>query len=367
MNILIYNWRDIKHPKAGGAEIVTMVHAKSFIKAGHKVIWFSPRFKGSKEHEVIDEVEIYRKGNKLSVYAWAPLFYLFSGKKIDLVIDQIHGIPFFTPLFVRKPKIAFIHEVAKEIWDYMEPFPINTLGKIIEPIYFKLYKNITFWVPSNSTTKDVELMGINKKNCVKILCGINNKSLKKPFKKGKKPIFIFVSRMVGMKGIEDVIDAYSYIVKERNDSELWLVGGGEKEYVDLLKRKVNKLGIQKNVIFYGFVDEKKKLGLMRRASILLHASVKEGWGLVVVEAASQSTPSVVYDVAGLRESVRNNETGYVIRKNTPKELAKVTLELFNDNKAYSRFQKNCLVWASSIKWDKELEKSLRLIETVAKS
>ena len=365
MNILIFNWRDIKHPKAGGAEIVTMVHAKSWIKAGHSVVWFSPKFKKAKDMEVIDEIRIIRKGNKLSVYFWAPLFYLFSGQKFDIVIDQIHGIPFFTPFFVRKPKIAFIHETAKELWDYMEPFPINTIGKFIEPIYFMFYKRIIFWTPSDSTIKDLMLQRIDKKNCIKILCGINNKTLTVPVKKGNKPIFIFVSRLVKMKGIEEVIDSFSAIRRERTESVLWIVGGGERPYINLLKRKVKNLNLQKSITFFGFVPEKKKLELMRNANVLLHASVKEGWGLVIIEAASQSTPSIVYNVAGLNESVINNKTGVVIRENTPEELAKQAIKLFEDKTRYQRFQKNGLEWARSLKWKDSTDESLKLLNDIS--
>src|SRR3989304_4913798 len=98
MRILILNWRDPKNPKSGGAEIVTLEHAKAWVKKGHKVTWFTSKFAGSKGTE------------------------------------KIHGIPFFTPLYVKKPKIAFIHEVANEIWNYMYSFPINKIGKSIEPI-----------------------------------------------------------------------------------------------------------------------------------------------------------------------------------------------------------------------------------------
>ena len=123
MNILILNWRDPKNPKSGGAEIVTLEHAKAWIKHDHKVTWFTSKFEGSKTNEKIDNVNIVRRGNFLTVYFLAPFFYLLSGNKFDIVIDEIHGLPFFTPIFVRKPKIAFIHEVAGEIWEYMFPFP----------------------------------------------------------------------------------------------------------------------------------------------------------------------------------------------------------------------------------------------------
>src|SRR5258708_8108017 len=132
MKILILNWRDIKNPESGGAEIVTMEHAKAWIKNGHSVTWLASAFKDSAKEEIINSVRIVRRGNWITVFLLAPFFYFFSKQKYDLVIDEIHGIPFFTPLYVRKPKIAFIHEVASNIWDYMYPFPINKIGKITE-------------------------------------------------------------------------------------------------------------------------------------------------------------------------------------------------------------------------------------------
>src|SRR6185312_6565233 len=126
MNVLILNWRDPKNPKSGGAELVTQEHAKAWVKAGHSVIWFTSCFKGAKNEEMIDGVKVIRRGNALSVYLLAPFFYFFSKNKFDVVIDEIHGIPFFTPLYVKKArKTAFIHEVAGEIWDYMYSFPVN--------------------------------------------------------------------------------------------------------------------------------------------------------------------------------------------------------------------------------------------------
>src|SRR3990170_217949 len=118
MNILILNWRDTKNPKSGGAEVVTLEHAKAWVKKGHWVTWFTSEFENEKKTEKIDGINIVRRGNFLTVYLHAPFFYLFSGNKFDVLIDEIHGLPFFTPIYARIPKIAFIHEVAREIWDY---------------------------------------------------------------------------------------------------------------------------------------------------------------------------------------------------------------------------------------------------------
>jgi glycosyltransferase involved in cell wall biosynthesis len=367
MNILILNWRDPKNPKSGGAEIVTLEHAKAWVAGGHEVTWLASGFGNCKKQETINGVNIVRKGTFLTVFFYAPLYYLFSGNKFDLVIDEIHGIPFFTPIYVRKPKIAFIHEVASEIWDYMFPFPVNRFGKILEPLYFRLYSKIKFWTDADSTIDDLEKHGIRKSNCVAINCPVENKSLISLPKKEEEPTFIFVSRVVKMKGIEEVTRAFFYILSEIKNANFWIVGDGEKSYVDKLKETMKSYSISPKVKFWGRVSEEEKLELMRRAHLLLHASVKEGWGLVVIEAASQGTPAVVYDVSGLRDSVKNGKTGVVLSENTAKEMAKEAMGLINDKKRYEEFQKNCLEWARSLTWPEATKQSEALLREVSKA
>lgn len=364
MNILILNWRDPKNPKSGGAEIVTLEHAKAWTNSGHSVTWFSSGFNGARKEEKIEGINIVRRGNFLTVYLFAPFFYIFSNNKFNLVIDEIHGIPFFTPLFVKKPKIAFIHEVADEIWDYMFPFPVNKIGKLVEAAYFKIYRNIKFWTDAGSTIDDLVSKGIKRENCIAINCPVLSKSLADLPNKEKTPTFIFVSRVVKMKGIEEVIKAFFYILREIKNAQLLIVGDGEKKYIRELKETMKKYSITPKVRFFGHVSEEKKLELMRRAHILLHASVKEGWGLVVIEAASLGTPSVVYNVAGLRDSVRNEKTGVVLKENTPLEMAREAVALIKNKKKYETFQKNCLSWSKSLTWDKATKISLKLIEEV---
>lgn len=364
MNILILNWRDIKNPKSGGAEIVTLEHAKAWVRAGNNVTWFTSSFTNSKKNETIDDVNIIRKGGSLSIYLLAPFFYLFNRKKFDLVIDEIHGLPFFTPIYVRKPKIAFIHEVAGEIWDYMYPFPFNKLGKLIESVLLLSYKKTNFFTISNSTKKTLVKTGIERTKINVINSGVKEKIVKKLPVKEKHPTFIFVSRVVKMKGIEEVVRAFFIILRHNKNAKLWIVGDGQKKYVDSLKKLIKDYGFENKVIFFGRVSEEKKLKLMRKSHILLHASVKEGWGLVVVEAASQATPAVVYNVAGLRDSVKNGKTGIVVAKNTPGEMANESLKLLKDKKKYLNFQKNSLLWAKSLTWKRATEQSLKLISKV---
>src|SRR3989344_5046220 len=168
MNILIFSWRGPGHPNEGGAEQSTLEHAKYWLRHGCEVWWFTSSFEGSKEVEAVERIKMIRKGGQLvGVHISAFFWYLFGKHpKFDVVIDQIHGIPFFTPLYVRSKKIAFIHEVAKEVW-FMNPlkWPLNIIvgfvGKFFEPLFFLFYKNIPFFTVSDSTKDDLVDFGIH--------------------------------------------------------------------------------------------------------------------------------------------------------------------------------------------------------------
>ncbi|MCX6706182.1 MAG: glycosyltransferase, partial [Candidatus Woesebacteria bacterium] len=166
MNILVFSWRGPKHPNAGGAEQVMHEHMKGWVAAGHKVTVFSSKFPGSLVRERVDGVEAIHQGDQyVGVKLAAFVYYLKNMDSFDLVVDQFHGIPFFTPLYVRKPKLAVLQEVAREVW-FLNGFPwpinwiIGIIGFIIEPLIFLLYKKIPFMVGSQSAKNDLIKMGI---------------------------------------------------------------------------------------------------------------------------------------------------------------------------------------------------------------
>jgi glycosyltransferase involved in cell wall biosynthesis len=173
-----------------------------------------------------------------------------------------------------------------------------------------------------------------------------------------------MSRIVKMKGVEEVIKSFALIGRTFRNARLQIAGTGCSGYIAELKRMIRSYGIATRVKFYLHPDDKMKFSIMRKAHILLHASVKEGWGLVVIEAASQATPSIVYNVPGLRESVKNNITGIVLHENTPRAMAENAVQLLHDSSRYQRFQKNCVQWARENSWVSSVRDSLNLIESL---
>ncbi len=221
MNILIFSWRGVGHPDAGGAEIATHEHAKTWVKAGHTVTLFTSGYEKAKRRETTDGVGMIRAGNQyLAVHILAFFWYLFGKHpKYDIVVDQFHGIPFFTPFYVKTKILAYIHEVASEVWGKNEfKKPLNyfpaIVGPVIEPLIFRIYRNIDFMTVSDSTKKDLITFGIVKGKIHVIQNGVEKLNIKN-IKKQK--ILTFLGALSRDKGVEDAIKIFSEV--NRKDDE----------------------------------------------------------------------------------------------------------------------------------------------------
>lgn len=363
MNILILNWRDPTHPLSGGAEYVTYMHAKAWVEKGHAVTWFSSAFDKSKENDKKDGITFVRRGSFMTVFFYAFFYYMIHKKEFDLIVDEVHGIPFFARVYARIPIVVFVHEVAGIIWDVMYPFPISWIGKMLERFYIWVYRAHYYWTDAPSTKRELISLGVSQDRCVAIPCPIGNSTIVKLPIKNTIPTFLFVGRVVRMKGVEDILKAFTILLSALPTATLWIVGDGKKRYIDTLKVMIKQYGLEKHIVWWGKVGEKRKLQLMAKAHILLHASVKEGWGLVVLEAASQGTPTVAYPAGALRDTIVDGQTGVLTASLTPKSLSLSTYALYDDKATYNNMQKKGLLWSASFTWELATSQSLSLLHT----
>lgn len=368
MNIVIFSWRAVGHPLAGGAELVTFEHSKAWARSGHQVTIFTSYYPGGSQDELQEGVRIIRRGDaSLGVRLYGTWWYLFDKHpKINLVVDEFHGIPFFTPLFVRVRKLAFIHEVAKKVWFLNFNLVIAVVGYLLEPLVFKLiYRSVPFMTVSNSTKEELMEWLIPEKQIEVINNGISVPAEIKKIPKEKIPTVIFLGALSKDKGVEDAVKAFALL--QRKDYQFWIVGKGEESYLRYLKKMVVDLGIKQQTKFWGFVSDQEKFSLLAKAHLLLFPSVKEGWGLVVIEAARMGTPTVGYNVSGLKDSVQDQRTGILVEYGDVQGLAQAIKLLFKDKEIYRKFSKNALRWSQEFSWDRSCEKSLSLIESLTKS
>ena len=370
MNILVFSWRDPKHPTAGGAEQVMHEHMKGWAGAGHKVTLFSSRFTGGLLQEKLDGVNIIRRGDQYIGVKIAGYLYRRNNKdKYDLVVDQFHGIPFFTPLYVaKKPILAVLQEVAKEVWFLNElPIPFNwlvgLLGYLFEPLIFLFYKKVPFMVGSNSAKTDLTKMGIAENHITIVPHGV---IVEKPNPmRGKEKIktIVFLGALTKDKGIEEALKTFS-ILNRKGNFRFWVIGRGSPEYLKYLSFLCIKLNIDNKVKFWGFVNQKKKFELLARSYLLINPSVKEGWGLVNIEANAVGTPVISYKSVGLIDSVKEGVSGLFSKENNSVSLADKVWELSNNQKLYQRLQETSLIWSNNFSWSMSKKMSLQLLNRI---
>ena len=355
------SWRDIKHPYGGGAELLSHEVAKRWVKFGHQVTHFSAAFPMCLSEELIDGVTYQRTGNWYDVHFIAFFKYLLGQlANFDVVIDEVHGIPFFAGLY-RPRVICLACEVAKEVWDQMYTFPLNLIGRFLEKIYLLLYRNLKFLTISNSTAADLVRSGIPNKNITVLPMGLTYTLPSKLPPKTSFPSIIFLGRLAKSKGVADAIEAFSLIHKKKPSVKMWIVGRGIPEYENQLRSQIAKLGLLSFVKFKGFVSESEKFKLLSQARLLLAPSIREGWGLIVPEANLVGTPAVVYDVPGLRDVTKNGINGIIVSSNTPQSLANASLNLFSHPAQYQKLSRLAREYAKSMNWDDTAQTALNAI------
>ena len=370
MNILVFSWRDPKHPLAGGAEQSMHEHMKGWVNSGHSVTLFASRVVGLKTEEFLDGVKIVRRSFQYIGVQIAGFFYYLSNRNdIDFVVDQFHGIPFFTPLYVSKPKLAVLQEVAKEVW-FKNPlkFPLNLvvgfIGFITEPIIFLFYRNCKFMVGSSSAKEDLARFGINSKNIDVIPHGVVLIKDMPQHKVTNPKIITFFGRITVDKGVMDAVKTFSILNKQGN-YKFYISGRIEtEEYFQTVRSEVKRLGLGEKVEFVTNPSDPQKFEIFSKSFVLINPSIREGWCLVNIEANAVGTPVIAYPSPGLVDSVKDGVSGILTNTSTPQELASETESLLNNQEKYKKLSDGAKKWALQFSYKKSSQMSEKLISSL---
>jgi cellulose synthase/poly-beta-1,6-N-acetylglucosamine synthase-like glycosyltransferase/glycosyltransferase involved in cell wall biosynthesis len=356
MRILIFNWRDIKHNFAGGAEAYIHEMAKLWVADGNKVTIFCGNDKLHKGEDTLDGVEVVRRGGMYTVYFFAVIYYLFKFRgKYDIIIDCENGIPFFTPLYVRKPIILVIHHIHQDIINKYLRFPLNKIAAVLEskfmPWFYRKKKIVTV---SESSKNEILKLGFADEENIEII--YNGASLSKNesiIHKTDYPSFLYLGRLQEYKNIDVAIIAFSRVVKKHKTARLKIVGFGES-YLKL-KKLAKKLNISESIEFSGKVSEIEKVRFFSEAWVVLQPSQIEGWGITVIEANACGTPVIASRVHGLRDSVVDGRTGILIEKGDIVAFATAMERLIDDSELRQRLSREAYLWSKNFSWSRSAE------------
>ena len=294
MRIHFNAWRDLGNPRAGGSEILVDRLAQGLHDRGHQVslLCGGP----TAEHDYRSE----DAGSTFGQYFRTPAIMRKRYADVDLVVDVSNGMSNFTPLFWSGPTLCLVHHVHTQQWGEHFPAPVAAFGRLLESQAMpRVYSQGHFAAMSPSTAQDLAALGIDP-DCIRVLPD----PIPAPTITGERssePLFVAVGRLAAHKRIDLLLDMWDQ-VRDQVGGRLLIVGTGpERERLEALAGP--------GVEFVGAVDELEKHRLFAAAWALLHPAAREGWGMVITEAGHHATPSIGFDVPGVRDAIRDTSTG----------------------------------------------------------
>ncbi|HYA67157.1 MAG TPA: glycosyltransferase family 4 protein [Acidimicrobiales bacterium] len=363
--LVIANWRDGRHPDAGGAEVVCERLAKKFVERGFDVVLLTSAVTGASRKELIDGYRTIRRGNRFTVYPWALLWMALHRSQIHGVIDSQNGIPFFSPLALppKTPALMLLHHIHQDQFGiYFSPF-MARVGRFLEHHGSRLvYRKRSIVAISPSTRAGARRRLGLKGDIVVIPPGSDSVVAPLPSRRARPgdPRIVCVGRLVVHKCTSSIVEAVPSLLREFPRLELHLVGDGPER--PPLQALVESLGLGKHVVVHGAVSAPERDRLMRTAWISVNASVGEGWGLSVVEANALGIPVLAYRRPGLRDSIRHGETGWLIDEEQPlgPAIAEALRQVSSDAGAETMATR-AREWAARFTWDEMANQVLALL------
>jgi len=346
MRILVLNWRDLASPGGGGAERVTHEIARRLVERGHSVTWLSSSAVGVPADDVVDGIEIVRRGGEVTTRFHAPRL---ARRGFDVVVDAINTVPYLAPVWSRAPVVVFFHQLARDVWWHEAPFPLSAIGFGLEPVYLQIYRRTPAITVSASTRDDLRRFG--HRATIDVIPLAAEATLPTPAPtKTLSGRLVAIGRLTPSKRLDHAIAALAVLRDTHPESRLDIVGAGPEH--DALERLVAARGLRGHVTLHGRIDDAVRDQLLAEADAVVGTSVREGWGLTVTEAALVGTPAVVYDIPGFRDAVVDGRTG-VVTTATPAALAQGIRDLLGDPARYERLaaaagsRAHALGWSST--------------------
>lgn len=312
-HVLVLNWRDGNHPEAGGSEVYVEQMARGMVERGATVTMLGPRYPGAPRREVIDGIEHRRYGGRLSIYLLVPLLALLRRlPRHDVTVEIQNGVPFLASAYLRRPVVVLVHHVHREQWPILFSPRVARFGWWLESkVAPAVGRRSPYITVSDATRRELVELGVHDDRITVIRNGSPSRGDLVDTTRSSHPSVVILGRLVPHKRVELAIDAVAELSAEFPRLELTVVGEGW--WHSHLVEHVQSHGLTDRVHFTGHVSDEEKHAHLARAWVGAVPSVKEGWGLVIVEAGLHQTPSVAFRSAGgVQESLLDGETGLLV-------------------------------------------------------
>ncbi|HET9383556.1 MAG TPA: glycosyltransferase family 4 protein [Gemmatimonadales bacterium] len=364
MRILLANWNDRQNPHAGGAEIHLHELFGRIAGWGHEVHLIASGWPGAERRAVVDGMQVARVGGRHSfaLRGRAAVRRALRRAAFDVVVEDINKVPLFLPLVTSLPLVAIVPHLFGTTAFAEASAPMAAVVWAAELPIPRVYRRASFHAISESTRDDLVRRGVAPSRIIVIHPGVDSQHYRPDpaTPRAASPTFLYLGRLKRYKGVEFALRALAEARLQRADITLDVCGQGDDR--PRLEQLAAELALGPAVRFLGFVSEDEKRRLLRRAWAVVFPSPKEGWGITNVEAAACGTPAIASDSDGLRESVRDGVTGYLVPHGDVSALANRIVALAADPGLVERLGREARTFAEGLSWDAAARATLGHLE-----
>ena len=350
LRFLLVNWRDPRNPEAGGAEVHLHEVARRMVADGFFCVQVSHAFPGGSAEEVIDDVQVIRRGGKFlfNFTVWRNLRRWCKEYRIDAVLDDSNKIAFLTPWYCNRPIVLQLHHLFGRALFRETAWPMALYVLFFENLMPFCYRNTRVLTGSESSRREQVSKGFQRVDIAPE--GVELARYVLPNPPARKPeLLLYVGRVKRYKGLDVLLQAQAILLPRKPGLRLAVAGSGDD--VPRLKKLAAELDVASSVDFLGFVSEAEKMKLYHEARVVVNSSLKEGWGLTSIEANACGTPVVATDVPGLCDSVRHGETGFLVPFGNAKAFSESLEQLLENSELWQKFSDNGRRWAAKHSWE----------------
>lgn len=330
----------------------------------------------NKEQLVFSGSRVHIKYLSTSIFTFPFLLFFHIWryvKSADLVIENISKFPLITPVLIskvlKKPFIAIVHHIHGRTLFVELPLVIALSLLVYEYVSLFIYALLKVPIITVSKTSKAELWRLGFRDIHVVSPALrysvdNNNNI---LCKSKKPLVIYVGRIKKYKRIDHLIRACQYIIKEVPGTVCLIVGKGDRSVENKSRRIASALGVSERVkIYVGCINEDLKLKLLRRAWLYVFTSMKEGFGMSVVEALSQNVPVVAYDIPAVKEVVGKCSSGVLVENGNINKLAVQCVNLLNNKETLWAMSSRARRCVEIYNYDNLLKNFIRVIKALLK-
>ena len=348
-SIHLLAWRDLDDPEAGGSELHAHRIATLWARAGLDITMRTSSAEGHGPFTKRDGYRVVRKSGRYAVFPRSALSGLVGRRgRPDGLVEIWNGMPFFSPIWARCPRIVFLHHVHAEMWQMVMSRRLAPIGAFVErrvaPPFYRGSRIVT--LSSSSRDEIVSMLGLAPEHVSVVPPGVDAR-FTPGSPRSAEPLVVAVGRLVPVKRFDLLIDELVAVRRNVPTLRAQIIGEGY-ERPDL-EARIRAAGAGEWIELVGRQSEDELLDAYRRAWVLVSTSQREGWGMTITEAAACGTPSVVTRIAGHSDAVVDGETGILV--DSPSRFGRALEAVLGDERQRQRLGGAARDHAARLTWE----------------